>query len=298
MATQRSRKPAVTPARLVSNAPKRQYKAAEQVIDTVRRGILSGELEAGTRLPNEKQLAEDFGLSQSTVREAIRVLEYMSLIEVRHGSGMYITGDTQGFITKSLQSLLEIEKENVGLPEIFTLRRVLSLFSIELAAEKATEQNLLALESLEAQVGEAFESEDYRAIVEASLCFQSALSAAAHNPLVYALESFLIESALGWQLQEWLDPPQGLLDIWVNANKTILRNDRKKMINALRKRNKKQCVSAMDKYLKDQIDLFSTYKAPSEVSVFDSELMYAASNAGLNIPTYQDFHNLSEKMGK
>lgn len=264
----------------------------------MRRGILSGELEAGTRLPNEKQLAEDFGLSQSTVREAIRVLEYMSLIEVRHGSGMYITGDTQGFITKSLQSLLEIEKENVGLPEIFTLRRVLSLFSIELAAEKATEQNLLALESLEAQVGEAFESEDYRAIVEASLCFQSALSAAAHNPLVYALESFLIESALGWQLQEWLDPPQGLLDIWVNANKTILRNDRKKMINALRKRNKKQCVSAMDKYLKDQIDLFSTYKAPSEVSVFDSELMYAASNAGLNIPTYQDFHNLSEKMGK
>lgn len=148
------------------------------------------------RLPNERQLAQDFGLSQPTAREAIRVLEYMSLVEVRHGSGTYVTGDTQGFISKSLQALLEVTK--TGVQEIMGLRLALSLYSIRLAVEKATEANLLAIESLETDLSEAFDAVDYKKSVEVSLCFQTALSAASHNPLKQKLWRYRVTANWLW----------------------------------------------------------------------------------------------------
>lgn len=276
---------------LIANAPKRQYKAADHVVDSLRRGILSGDLERGSRLPNERQLANEFGLSQPTIREAIRVLEYMSLVEVRHGSGTYVTGDSQGFVSKSLQALLEVEKGNVGLLEILELKRVLSLYSIELAVDRATKKDLRALDSLEDELSKAIEKRDYRETIEAAMCFQAAMSAAARNPLLYALEAFLIEVQLGCQLVEWTNPPEEVTLTLTKWDKT-LRQDRLQLLNALRSRNKKQSVHAMDIYLQHQIKHLSAYTSLEDIDISDSKQLYAVANTGLSIPTYRDMQNI------
>jgi len=68
--------------------------AAEHVHGDLRDAILSGQFAKGSRLPTEKQLAESYGVSGPTVREAIRGLTTARLIEVRHGSGAYVTADS------------------------------------------------------------------------------------------------------------------------------------------------------------------------------------------------------------
>jgi GntR family transcriptional repressor for pyruvate dehydrogenase complex len=67
--------------------------AADQILEDLRGRILGGQLTRGTRLPTAKQLAEGYGVSGPTIREAIRGLTTAQLVEVRHGSGAYVTAD-------------------------------------------------------------------------------------------------------------------------------------------------------------------------------------------------------------
>src|SRR5258707_12847644 len=80
--------------------------AAEQILESLRAQILGGRLRRGAKLPTEKQLAGSFGVSGATVREAIRGLVTMGLIEVRHGSGAYVTGDIDRLVGQPLRSII------------------------------------------------------------------------------------------------------------------------------------------------------------------------------------------------
>lgn len=68
----------------------RQYRAFESIVDEVRRRIDAGQLKPAQRLPAERDLAVQFGVSRATLREAFRVLESLGLIESRMGSGRYV----------------------------------------------------------------------------------------------------------------------------------------------------------------------------------------------------------------
>jgi DNA-binding FadR family transcriptional regulator len=73
----------------VAMEPRRLYR---QVAEQIRMLIDSGELPAGERLPAERELAERFGVSRPTVREALIVLEVEGRVQIRMGSGVYISG--------------------------------------------------------------------------------------------------------------------------------------------------------------------------------------------------------------
>ena len=68
--------------------PRRLY---EQISQKLAKAIAAGEYELGQRLPSERELAQTFGVSRPTVREAIIALELDGLVEVRLGSGVYVT---------------------------------------------------------------------------------------------------------------------------------------------------------------------------------------------------------------
>ncbi len=76
------------------------------VTTRLRELILSGELPAGDRLPNERELAESLGVNRSSVREALKRLEFLELIEVRHGQGSFVRALSESSALQVIEALL------------------------------------------------------------------------------------------------------------------------------------------------------------------------------------------------
>ena len=70
--------------------PVQRRKLGEQIADSIRNAILGGEIPAGESLPSERSLADRFGVNRGSVREAVKRLEMMGLVEVRHGGGTVV----------------------------------------------------------------------------------------------------------------------------------------------------------------------------------------------------------------
>jgi DNA-binding FadR family transcriptional regulator len=148
-----------------------------QVAQQLQRLIASGEFEVGKRLPAERDLAGQFGVSRPTIREAMIALEIAGLVEVRSGSGVYVTGQ------KALPGKLGGEQEP-GPFEILEARRMIESEACALAAERISDAQLNELESLlekmqnTDQSAEDAEAADHRFhCVIAEACGNSAISA-------------------------------------------------------------------------------------------------------------------------
>ncbi len=81
--------------------PLDRSRIADRILDDLRNQIASGELPRGTRLPSERELALRYGVSGATIREAISGLTALGFVDVRHGSGAYVTAETNGLVASS-----------------------------------------------------------------------------------------------------------------------------------------------------------------------------------------------------
>lgn len=137
----------------------------------------SGELEAGTRLPPERQLAATLGVGRSAVREAPAALEILGIVDVRPGSGTYLRGTASELLPQTLRWGLLIGRKNTA--ELLELRSGLEIYVARLAAGRAAASDLKALAvSLERMRGGVA---DLRAFARADLGFHNALATAAGN---------------------------------------------------------------------------------------------------------------------
>ncbi|MCR6480496.1 GntR family transcriptional regulator [Variovorax sp. ZS18.2.2] len=160
--------------------------AADQIVQELRARILSGALARGARLPTEKQLASGYGVSGATVREAVRGLTTLGLIEVRHGSGAYVTARLDQLLSAPLHSVIELEQ--VGITEIFGVLGALNAHAAETAARHATDTEIAAMrQALEA----IEEATDRDGVSEGLASFLDALALASGNPLLVVLCRFL-----------------------------------------------------------------------------------------------------------
>ncbi len=165
-------------------------KIVDEIIETLRQDIVTRRLPHGQRLPSEKELSDRFGVSQPTVREAIRALETLGLVEVLHGSGSFVRSHGDYAVASALQTLLQLQ--GVGIMEVLALRQVLGRHSIEAAALNATEEDMSSIAAAVARFERASEMKEIAYVLQCILSFQQAVSAASHRPLLYSLESFLL----------------------------------------------------------------------------------------------------------
>lgn len=112
---------------------------AEQILS----GIKSGEYISGNRLPSERLIAEQFGVSRPSIREAISALQIVGIIESRPGDGNYISPDLV-IDELSFQAKNILEKSDSPY-EILQARKVIETGSIRLAIKEATEQDIQAI---------------------------------------------------------------------------------------------------------------------------------------------------------
>ncbi len=123
----------------------KQVSAVDQVSDSLRDMIASGELKVGDRLPSEADLAASYGVNRMTVRMALQKLSVLGLVETRVGEGSFIT---QTSVDSILREIPPSAFSQASMDEVLQFRRMLELESIKLAISRASDQELDGLYKL------------------------------------------------------------------------------------------------------------------------------------------------------
>jgi GntR family transcriptional repressor for pyruvate dehydrogenase complex len=162
----------------------RTSRLYEQIVQQIEESILKGALKAGDQLPAERELAQNFGVSRTAVREAVKALREKGLVEAYSGRGTFITNGTSQAIRQSLDFMSRIGQLE-GLAHLAELRQILEPEIAALAAVRIEEQLLASMREAVATMDRNLHDPD--AYIEADLDFHLALAEAAANPLVLSL---------------------------------------------------------------------------------------------------------------
>ncbi len=167
-------------------AAQKTSKISDQIIDQIRDAILSGKLKPGDRLASEKELADQFGVSKATMREALRVLEVMGLIEMRKGiSGGIFTA--QVGMRTTIHSIINfLHFQPISIKEITLIRYLIEPAVARIAAAKITDSDIRNLKKI---VGEKAPRADDQ--VSKEIGFHRYLARLAENTLLILIVDFV-----------------------------------------------------------------------------------------------------------
>jgi len=112
----------------------------EQIVKQIQHAIREGQLPRGSKLPTERELADQFGVSRSVVREAIKVLDTMGLVESRQGSGSFIRNSTIESVSRAF--VLSVSPDAESVEKLFEFRLGLEVQSAYLAAARRTDEQI------------------------------------------------------------------------------------------------------------------------------------------------------------
>jgi len=118
----------------------------DDAIDKIKRMIVEGELTPGSRLPSEKEFAERLGLSRNTMREAVKALEVIRVLDVRRGDGTYVTSLEPQLLMEAVSFVFDTHDDD-SLLEIFAVRRILESKATGMAASRLTADDLVELDA-------------------------------------------------------------------------------------------------------------------------------------------------------
>lgn len=105
----------------------------DEAIEKIKAMIVSGELAPGDRLPPEKELSDRLGLSRNSMREAVKALEVIRVLDVRRGDGTYVTSLEPHLLLEAISFVVDMHDDD-SLLEIFAVRRMLESQATGLAA--------------------------------------------------------------------------------------------------------------------------------------------------------------------
>jgi GntR family transcriptional repressor for pyruvate dehydrogenase complex len=155
----------------------------DEAILKIKEMILVGELKPGDRLPPEKILSERLGLSRSSMREAVKALEVIRVLDVRRGDGTYVTSLEPQLLLEAMSFIVDLHDDS-SILELFAVRRILEPAAVALAAPLLTPSDIA---SLRAQVASVNESSSIEGLVAHDLSFHGAIARAADNAYLSSL---------------------------------------------------------------------------------------------------------------
>ncbi|WP_382304090.1 FadR/GntR family transcriptional regulator [Herbiconiux sp. UC225_62] len=165
----------------------------DEAILKIKDMILRGELAPGDRLPPEKELSERLGLSRSSMREAVKALEVIRVLDVRRGDGTYVTSLEPRLLLEAMTFVVDLHDDD-SILELFAVRRILEPAAAGMAAAHMDAARIAALRGHIADVDESKSVED---LVAHDIGFHAAIVEAAGNSYL----TTLIESLSGHTLR-------------------------------------------------------------------------------------------------
>jgi GntR family transcriptional repressor for pyruvate dehydrogenase complex len=170
----------------------RPRSVTDDAIHEIRQLIVSGRLLPGDRLPAEKELSAQLGLSRSSLREAVRALVLLRVLDVRHGDGTYVSSLRPEALVGVLESAVDLLQDGTLL-EVFELRRILEPAGTELAASRITPEELGGVQKCLRAMEELSDPEEF---VRVDMEFHDRLVRAGGNDTLAALaRSFSAQTA-------------------------------------------------------------------------------------------------------
>jgi DNA-binding FadR family transcriptional regulator len=119
----------------------------DEAIEKIKDMIISGELRPGDRLPKEPELAARLGLSRNSLREAVRALSLIRILDVRQGDGTYVTSLEPDLLLEALKFVLDFHRDS-SLLQLFEVRRILEPAAVAMAATRMSKSDIAALKTV------------------------------------------------------------------------------------------------------------------------------------------------------
>lgn len=159
------------------------------IIDQIIGSLIAGDLRPGDRLPSIEDLTSQFSVGRTSVREALKALDLVGLIEIRHGEGTFIRQDISRFVLKPLAWGILLDQAKVH--ELMETRRCVEGELAALAASRASQEEIAAIERALLQMGASLNDVDE--YVTADLAFHLGVWAAAHNEVMSHILSGIVD---------------------------------------------------------------------------------------------------------
>lgn len=179
-------------------APARRLRILDDVFLQIRDAILAGEIAEGARLPNERDLAERFEVGRPTVREALRSLEALGIVEIRAGrsGGAYAARPTEATLGSALSTLVSLQ--GASAQELAEFRLSFEADNAWWAARRADPEDIAALELLVTETRRRLKeiADDWTPVTEADARWHEALARATKNRLRMGISLGLHEPRL------------------------------------------------------------------------------------------------------
>lgn len=183
-------------------SPIKNTTISQKVIEQIKNMLYEDKLKKGDKLPSERQMAESLQVSRTSVREALKELEIMGLIETRPSEGNFIKENFEDILFQPFSTMFYIKESNPY--EILELRKVIEKGSSALAAERITEEELEAIRLL---LDKARTCDDEEELSNYDIAF--------HYKIAQASKNFLLQSIL--------NTVSSLIERFIsNVRKTIL----------------------------------------------------------------------------
>lgn len=240
MLASRGQSPAAPTMPIQSIEPRRLYR---QIADQIRSLVRSGEYTAGQRLPPERDLARQLGVSRPSVREALIALEVEGLVEVRIGSGIYVVGGGNSHGD-------EVQAAS-GPFELLRARWIIEGECAALAAKSAKKEHIVAIEDALLQMQRIMETDKVQPLA-ADRLFHLRVAEATGNGALVAVLKMLWEERMGplfSQLEHHYDTPE----LWVAALA-----EHRNVLKAIVARDADAARAAMQKHLNKAYKRFNT----------------------------------------
>ncbi len=157
-------------------------KICDLIVQQIKTAILSGKIKQGVKLPTELELMKRFQVSRISVRAALRSLEAVGLVKIKHGSGVFVAELDSKPLTESLFSMLRIK--NTTIAELSEARMIFEPSMARLAAERITPEELDNLEKNISQTSSALKEGLRMLASNLNIEFHSLIAHATHNTVV------------------------------------------------------------------------------------------------------------------
>jgi GntR family transcriptional repressor for pyruvate dehydrogenase complex len=236
----------------------KKKRVYEEIVRQIRNLIQKGKFKQGDQLPTERELVDTFKVSRTSVREAIRYLESMKLVESRQGNGTYVIASSEEALVQPLALTLFLEKDN--LMDIFSIRKILEPQVAQLAAEKATPSEINELEEILQEQAKAL----------ASSISITKTDSEFHNLLTQTAKNRVLERLLLAILDLLAQTREKYLQVEERAQKSL--KGHQEILSAIKARNPLAARQAMRRHLEEvEHILFNKKKGGAKKSFIPTE---------------------------
>lgn len=161
----------------------------QNIIDCLTQAMIDGELKPGDRIPTEMELSEQLGVARNSVREAVKILVYIGVLEIRRAEGTFVCSGFFDSLVDPMVYGVILNSQNAQ--ELNELRAMMESGVLRLAVQKCTDEEIEELRSRLGKLKEAIfeENADYRKVFEYDDSFHDEITLMGHNAMVAKINS-------------------------------------------------------------------------------------------------------------